>query len=124
MSQKDDRADGMAIDGRFKDQGKVPLFYIDNRNDYEQQPLNVYLSRKDLVADWNRQNPGQPLPTVRTVDLVGIFENTLRGRSDSSSYLPTTNLNFVPSQESVEAARELKARGGGLAPYNPNRMII
>jgi len=119
--RKDDRIDGMAIDRRFKDQGKVPLFYIDNSSDKsssEDEPLNVYFARKDLVAAWNRRNPGQPLPPVKAFDLVEIFEYTLRGRD----YLPTTNLNFVPIEESVEAAKEMKSRG--LAPYNPNRMII
>lgn len=112
----------MAIDGRFKDQGKVPLFYIDSNSDKSEpvkERVNVYFARKDLVADWNRQHPGQPLPTVKAIDLVGIFENTLRGRKD---YLPTTNLNFVPTEESLQVAEEMVSRG--LTPYNPSRMII
>lgn len=111
----------MAIDARFKDQGKVPLFYIDNRGSSgdNDEPVNLYFARKDLVADWNREHAGQALPPILALDLVGIFENTLRGRLD---YLPSTNLNFVPMEESVGVAREMKGRG--LAPYNPGRMII
>ena len=111
----------MAIDGRFKDQGKVPLFFVDNsdRRNNDDTPVNVYFARKDLVADWNRAHAGQALPPILALDLVGIFENTLRGRRD---YLPSTNLNFVPMEESVRVAREMKGRG--LTPYNPGRMII
>ena len=113
----------MAIDGRFKDQGKVPLFYADTGMDAmtksNDDSVDVFFTRKDLLADWKRRNPGQPLPPVKVIDLIGIFENILRGRMD---YLPTTNLNFVPIDESVEAAKEMKSRG--LAPYNPGRMII
>ena len=123
MQRKDDRTDGMAIDGRFKDQGKVPLFYVDGTKDgmgmSKDNAVDVFFTRKDLLAEWNRRNLGQPLPPVKVIDLMGIFENILRGRMD---YLPTTNLNFVPIEESMEAAKEMKSRG--LAPYNPGQMII
>ena len=123
FQQKDDREDGRVIDDRFKDQGKVPLFYIDAIKDPSRSSdddfINVYFARRDLVADWNRRSPGQPLPTVKVIDLVGIFENILRGRTN---YLPTTKLNFVPTEESMSTAKEMKSRG--LAPYNPSRMII
>lgn len=113
----------MAIDGRFKDQGKVPLFYVDTSKDgmgkSNDEVVDVFFTRKDLLADWKRRNLGQSLPPVKAIDLMGIFENILRGRME---YLPTTNLNFVPIEESLEAATEMKFRG--LAPYNPGRMII
>lgn len=71
------------------------------------------------MSEWNQQNPGMPLPSVKAIDLVGIFENTLRGRD---SYMPSKNLSFVPTEEALKVAKEMKSRG--LAPYNPNRMII
>jgi hypothetical protein len=116
---KDDRVDGMAIDKqKFTEQGRVPLFYVDG-DERGDEPLKVYLSRKDLVAEWKGQHPGAPFPTVRAVDLVGIFDAIVR---DRSSVLPTANFEFVPNSETVEVAKELKNRG--LAPYDPNRMII
>lgn len=79
------------------------------------------MARQDLVAAWNRQHPGgEPLPPVQVIDLVGVFENMLRGRANN--YLPSTNLVFVPNEETLLVARELKSKG--LAPYNPDRMII
>ena len=120
----------MAIDSKFRDQSKVPLFYVkelqqqqddSNKNDNGAAvALPLFFSRKDLFNSWSQQHPGVPLPTVQAVDLTGIFESILRGRTD---YLPTTNLVFVPSQEAVQVAKEMKARGQ-LPPYNPNRMII
>jgi hypothetical protein len=95
------------------------LFYVDSKDD-NNDVVSVYFDRKDLMAAWARQRAGEPLPTVKAIDLVGIFENILRGRS--SNYLPSTNLVFVPNDEAVSVAKEMKTRG--LAPYNPGRMII
>lgn len=126
---QDERQDGIAMDSRFKDQGRVPLFYVDDKSgradsssvDDGSGAVSVYFARKDLVSAWNRQHPGEPLPTIKAIDLVGIFEAILRGRA-TTGYLPTTDLVFVPNEEAVSVAKEMKARG--LAPYNPGKMII
>jgi hypothetical protein len=125
---KDDRQDGMAIDGRFKDSGKVPLFYSTELVTEEPMELPVFFRRKDFVNEWNRLHPGEPLPSVRVIDLLSIFEAILRSRNDA---IPSMSINdsgdpiplrFVPSPDEILVFQELKSRG--LAPYNPSRMII
>jgi hypothetical protein len=135
-NQQDEQQDGIALDKRFKDQGQVPLFYVlgpeqqssstttsSNNNEYnDAAPLRLYFSRPDLLRSWREQHPGgERLPPVRTLDLVSIFSNTMRGRADA--YLPTTNLEFVPSAAALEAARELRSRGM-VAPYSATKMIV
>lgn len=135
MTTQDDRQDAMAMDGRFKDQGKVPLFYsteLATEEGDEPKELPVYFRRKDLVNEWNRRYPGEPLPSssVRVIDLLGIFEAILRGRYDSLSFVKSSSedgqtplpLRFMPSPDDVLVFQELKSRG--LAPYDPSRMII
>lgn len=98
----------------------MPLFYLENdADDDDDAVVSLYFARKDLVAAWNRRHPGAALPPVKAVDLVGIFENVMR---DRPGYLPSTNLVFVPTEEALSAAQELKSRG--LAKYNPNRMVV
>lgn len=106
------------MDSRFKDQGRVPLFYVDERDGDD--PLRLFFTRKDLLQSWNQKHPGIPLPKVKALDLVAIFENTVRGRADE--YLPTGNLEFVPPQDALDVAKELKTRG--LAPYSSTKMIM
>jgi hypothetical protein len=133
--KQDEQQDGIALDSRFKDQGQVPLFYVlgpeqqsssttisSNDNDIAAIPLRLYFSRSDLLRSWREQHPGgERLPPVRALDLVSIFSNTMRGRADA--YLPTTNLEFVPSAAVLEAARELRSRGM-VAPYSATKMIV
>lgn len=109
----------MAIDNaKFKDQGKVPLFYVDDSGD--DQPRKVYLARRDLINDWMAQHPaGSGTPPVKALDLVALFENLILGRSGN---VPTLDLVFQPTKQALEAAKELNSRG--LAPYSPNKMII
>ena len=104
---QDDRQDGIAIDDRFKDQGRVPLFYVDNATNTDDK-VSVFFTRKDLAADWKRQHDGVPLSAVKAIDLVGIFENILRGRK---SAVPRANLVFYPNEEAVDVAKELKSKG-------------
>lgn len=114
---QNDRTDGISIDGKFKSQGSVPLFYTEEgwTND---QPLRVYLARRDLVNDWVQAYPDTSLPRIKALDMVAIFENLILGRSD----LPTSDLVFEPTSDALKAVKELKSRG--LAPYNPDKMII
>jgi hypothetical protein len=123
MNTQDERQDGIALDSRFKEQGRVPLFYVaDDKDD----KLYLYFSRLDLVTDWNTQHPSDAatLPArIRTIDLVGIFESLVRQRDTK---LPLDKVVFVPNRESVAVAKELASRSsnGRLVPYNANLMII
>jgi hypothetical protein len=125
----------MAVDDRFKDQGRVPLFYVlepsslssndDNNNATSSTALRLFFSRKDLLRSWTDRHPGERLPPVQALDLMAMFENTMRGRANI--YLPNQgaiNLEFAPSAAAVAAGRELKTRGGPVAPYSATKMII
>jgi hypothetical protein len=120
---QDERQDGMSLDSRFKEQGRVPLFYVADDND---DKTYLYFSRLDLVTDWNAKHPSDAatLPArIRTIDLVGIFESLVRQRDTK---LPLDKVVFVPNPESITVAKELAARSpnGRLIPYNANLMII
>jgi hypothetical protein len=134
LLKQDEQLDGRAIDDRFKDQGRVPLFYVlepptsndDNKNDAatSSAALRLFFSRKDLLRSWTDRHPGERLPPVQVLDLISIFENTMRGRANI--YLPdkgAKNLEFVPSAAALAAGQELKTRGQ-IAPYSATKMII
>jgi hypothetical protein len=134
--KQDEQIDGRAIDDRFKDQGRVPLFYVseppssssnDNNNNasaLSSASLRLFFNRKDLLRSWTDRHPGERLPPVQVLDLISIFENTMRGRANI--YLPdkgAKNLEFVPSAAALAAGQELKTRGQ-IAPYSATKMII
>lgn len=84
----------------------------------------MYFSRLDLIAAWNQDHSaGTPLPSVKTLDLVGLFEGILRGRANAMPCPTAQQMVFVPNAESVAVAKEMKVRGG-LASYNPGKMIV
>jgi len=100
---------------KFQDQGKVPLFYIDQLDD---DRTLLYFNKKDLLVEWNKGNPGKLPPSPKVIDLMEVFQNTLRGRTEN---LPR-NIYFVPLKESVEISKELKSKG--LTPYTIDRMVV
>lgn len=101
---------------KFQDQGKVPLFYYDSLDD---DRTLLYFNKKELLLDWNKNNPGGKLPpSPKVIDLSELFQSTLRGKTQN---LPR-NVYFVPIQQSVEKAKEMKAQG--LAPYKIDRMVV
>jgi hypothetical protein len=141
----DERFDGMAIDkDRFQDQGRVPLFFVLNDNqddDNNKEKMEYYFNRKDLIRDWTKQQeaPNTTLPNIGAIDLVGIFESLLLGRnvqgkigSGAGTLLFPTSTStsngliqteFIGNSESIATAKALKANGP-LTPYNPNQMIL
>ena len=147
----DERFDGLAIDKeRFQDQGRVPLFYVlndhnDNNNINNEASTKTvfYLNRKDLIRDWTtqQQSPAAAsntttLPKVGAIDLIGIFESLLLGRavpgkigSSTGHLFPTTTttttpqVEFIGKTESIAMAKALKTNGP-FTPYNPNQMIL
>ena len=116
---QDEKLDGTALDKKFQDQSKVPLFYSKDLQKADAS-LRLFFSRKDLLTTWRqeKQSPDQS-PSIQVVDLLGIFESILRDRVDM---LPSRDLIFVPDAESVELARDLQSKG--CPAYNANRMII
>jgi hypothetical protein len=112
----EDRADGLLMDkNKFKDQGKVPLFYIDQLDD---DRTLLYFNKSELLVDWNRNHAGKLPPSPKVIDLLELFQSTIRGRTEN---LPK-NIYFVPRQESLEKAKELNSQG--LIPYKIDRMIV
>ena len=70
-------SNGSASRRKLVDVNRPPLLASTTLRRDNTEDLNLATSW-DLVADWNRRSPGQPLP-VKVIDLVGIFENILRG---------------------------------------------
>jgi hypothetical protein len=113
----DDRQDGLDIDKfAFRDQGHVPLFYLEDGRDGE---TRMFFERAALLAEWNREHPELPPPKVKVVDLVYAFEASLRGYTEK---LPP-NMVFVPSEDALASVKELKSRGQ-VTPYKLDEMII
>lgn len=100
---------------KFKDQGKVPLFYMDQLDD---DRTLLYFNKSELLVEWNKSHPGTLPPSPKVIELTEVFQNTIRGRTEN---LPR-NVYFVPLQESLEKAKELKAQG--LTPYKIDKMVV
>ena len=74
----DDREDAIQMDGRFKDQAKVPLFYFAT----SESPTRLFFKKEDLVQDWKAAQPdAKTTPPIKVMDLISIFEYVLRGRA-------------------------------------------
>jgi hypothetical protein len=116
----DDRQDGLNIDKfAFRDQGHVPLFYLEGLESDNHKETQMFFEKATLLAEWNRQHPEVPPPKVKVMDLVYVFEASLRGYTDK---LPP-NMVFVPSEDALAAVKELKSRGP-VTPYKLDEMII
>jgi len=104
----DDLTDALQIDNgqRFQERGRVPLFSIDGLQlpTGDGSPASpAYMRRKDLLAEWTKQNPTAPEPKIRVRELNEIFRSMLRpGGNDES----LRNLVFIPDAESVRKAAE------------------
>ena len=96
---------------RYKERGRVPLFYVDGLtlpsseegNDGPMSP--VYFRIQDLKDEWNKQYPDKDLPvTIKVRELNETFRAMIRpvsGKADTT----VKNLVFVPIPESVEKAK-------------------
>lgn len=116
-----DREDGLKIDKfAFRDQGHVPLFYVAGlpSQDGDNSTL-MYFQKAALLSEWNHQFPGTSSPEIKVLDLVYVFEATLRGYTDKFP----RNMVFVPPEEALSAVKELKSRGT-VTPYKLDEMII
>lgn len=115
----DERGAASKLDksGRFDEQGSVPVFYAEEGLEAEDGTTPAYFSTATLVADWNRIYGGQkPLPTIKVVDLLDIFQGAMRGSAK-------LNPSFVPTEESIEVVKELQSRSLNV-PYKADRMVM
>ncbi|KAL7466603.1 hypothetical protein ACHAXS_006903 [Conticribra weissflogii] len=101
---------------RYSERGRVPLFYIDgltipspsNEPDGATITMNpVYFRIKDLVSEYQKQNPNatyeEITPKIKVRELNETFRAMIRpGGKDES----VRNMVFVPIPESVEKAKE------------------
>ena len=120
-----DRDAALQIDkNKFKDQGKVPLFYLETfRND--QGALPLYFNPRDLVQDWQRRTGSTDAvpPRIQCIDLVTMFGYVVRGRAaELPPILQSNDLAFVPNAQVVKKAKELQT--AGLVPYKLDQMMI
>lgn len=103
--------------GRFDEQGSVPVFYAEEGLEADDGSIPAYFSTATLVADWNRiYGEQKPLPNIKVVDLLDIFQGSMRGSAK-------LNPSFVPTEESIEVVKELQSRSLNV-PYKADRMVM
>ena len=115
----EERDDALKLDrsGRFNEQGSCPLFYVEEGMEAEDGSLPTYFSTATLAADWDRIYGGKkPLPAVKVVDLLDLFQSAMRGKA-------RINPSFVATEESMEVVKELQSRSLNV-PYKADRMVM
>jgi hypothetical protein len=116
----DEREAALRIDRKLADQGKVPVFYLEDLKSADGS-IPFYFNKNELLVEWNTQKgEGTTPPKPKALDLMVVFQYILRGRSEELPILHN-KIVFVPSQEAVETSKELKKRG--LVPYKADRMV-
>jgi len=69
---------------RYKERGRVPLFYVDDltipsTEEGNEGPMNpVYFRIEDLKDEWTKQYPDQSIPTVRVRELGETFREMIK----------------------------------------------
>jgi len=121
-----EREAGIQIDkDKFYDQGKVPIFYFDALR-LPDGSVPLYFTARDLIEEWKKQNGDKAVPPrIQAAELVTMFQLVLRGRVDElppAIRAAQNKIVFIPNSESVQKAKELKAKG--LAPYKPDQMVV
>ena len=115
-----EREDALKLDksGKFNEQGRVPLFYVREGMVALDGTIPVYFSIEDLSEDWNSLYAGKdkPLPQVKVLDLLDLFESTMRGNGK-------INASFMPTQETMNVAAELQKRSL-VVPYKTEKMVM
>uniref|UniRef100_A0A7S3VGE7 Uncharacterized protein n=1 Tax=Chaetoceros debilis TaxID=122233 RepID=A0A7S3VGE7_9STRA len=137
-------SDGQRMDktGLYNEQGRVPLFYMD---EFETGPdpevvaasggmdktnrIPVFFEKKDLLEQWTKKyDPDRsgkvPEPQVKVMDLVDTFSTMVGGMSMSSiDARVAKNLYPIASLESRKQAVECeKARADGVPAYKLGQM--
>ena len=148
-SQEEQNAALRIEDGpRYRERGRVPLFYIDglqipskdddnsikNNNDDDEGGSSssssssmmtmmnpVYLHVQDLKDEWQRQHPSNDdsmLPPIKVRELNETFRAMIRPGGKDDSL---TNIIFIPSSENVSKP---KAISGDTNKYRLGKMIL
>jgi len=135
-------SDGQRMDktGLYNEQGRVPLFYMD---EFETGPdpevvaaggdktnrVPVFFEKKDLLEQWTKKyDPDRsgkvPVPEVKVMDLVDTFSTMVGERAMSSvDSRVAKNLYPIASLESRKQAVECeKAREDGVPAYKLGQM--
>jgi hypothetical protein len=116
----DEREAAVRLDRKLADQGKVPVFYLEDLKSADGS-IPFYFNENELLAEWNTQKgEGTTPPKPKALDLMAVFQYVLRGRTEELPILHN-KIVFVPSKEAVEISNELKTRG--LVPYKADRMV-
>jgi hypothetical protein len=116
----DEREYAVRFDRKLADQGKVPVFYVDDLK-YADGSIPFYFNSNELLAEWKAQKgEGATPPKPKALDLIAAFQYVLRKRIDELPILHN-KIVFIPSQVEVELSNELKTRG--LAPYKADRIV-
>jgi hypothetical protein len=116
----DEREYAVRFDRKFADQGKVPVFYVEDLK-YADGSIPFYFNKNELLAEWKTQKgEGATPPKPKVLDLIAAFQYVLRKRVEELPIL-RNKIVFVPSQEAVEISNELKTRG--LVPYKADRIV-
>lgn len=69
---------------RYKERGRVPLFYVDgltipSTEEGNEEPMNpVYFRIQDLKDEWTKQYPDQSIPTIRVRELGETFREMIK----------------------------------------------
>jgi hypothetical protein len=117
----DEREYAVRFDRKFADQGKVPVFYVEDLK-YTEGSIPFYFNKNELLAEWKTQKgEGATPPKPKVLDLIAAFQYVLRKRVEELPIL-RNKIVFVPSQEAVEISNELKTRG--LVPYKADRIVV
>jgi hypothetical protein len=117
----DNREDAIGLDRKLADDGKVPVFYLEDLKSADGS-IPFFFNKNELLAEWNTQKgEGTTPPKPKALDLMALFQNVLRGQIDELPILHN-KIVFVPSQEEVEISNDLKKRG--LVPYKADRIVV
>jgi hypothetical protein len=116
----DEREAAVRLDRKLAEQGKVPVFYLEDLKSADGS-IPFYFNKNELLAEWNTQKgEGTTPPKAKALDLMVAFQYVLRGRIDELPILHN-KIVFVPPKEAVKISNELKTRG--LVPYKVDRMV-
>lgn len=129
-----DNAGKIDRSGLYNEQGRVPLFYM---NEFEIGPdkndpsagtdnrIPVFFDKKNLISEWTKRNPDGDVPPVRVVDLIDTFAIMTGGGNGGGANNDELikKLYLVPSVESRKKAIECEKSRGDVPAYKTGEMI-
>lgn len=115
--------------GIFNEQGRVPLFYMNELRispevEGGEKRIPVFFEKSELVKEWQRRNPDASIPAVKVVDLVDTFTAMIgMGSSGSTNEEVTKNLYVVASPDAKSKAIECEKARGDVPAFKTGEMI-